>query len=206
MQPRSILFAHCAARFDLVALCVALAASGCSFHGHSEFHSGTGGDNSAGGEHESASAHQEPAAHEHHEGHHSSAGRDNVVRVTGSKPAVEQGGGAEEPARTAVHPTGDVPPRSSGATEGAAAGGGSDGSVNGGSGAGSGDGSAAAESKKPSESTAEGGAAPAEEAPSSTSKGTRKSPSEPHVTAPTHTKPRKVHRTSSSTNKEGGHE
>jgi hypothetical protein len=161
---------------------------GCSLHAHSEFHTGSGGESSAGAENASESAEQ--PHHAQHEGRHSPAGRDNVVRVTGTKPAVEQAGDTEEPARTAVHPTGDVPPSSSADTGGAAAGGAHGSSDN--------VGSAASESPKQAES-APPGATPADETPSG-GKGSLKSPSEPHIATPSQ-KPRKVHRTG--TSKEG---
>jgi hypothetical protein len=203
MHLRTLAVAH------TLSACLALAASGCSFHGHAEYHSGTGGNSSAGAENEAEPRQRERAQREHHEGRHSPAGRDNVVRVNGgSNPAAEQGGGAEEPARTAVHPTGDVPPISGAGADSTASGGSSDSAAGsnsaGGDSAGADRGSAASESPNQAGS-APPGDAPATDAPS-TGKTSRKSPSEPHVATPAQQKPRKVHRSggSSSTNKEGG--
>jgi hypothetical protein len=177
--------------------------SGCSFHAHSEWHAGRGGDSSSGGEA------QPPEAREHthdnqREGRHSSAGRDNVVRVTsGNKSVGEQGGGADgqEPGRAAVHPTGDVPPSSSDNAGGSAAS-----SAGADSGGGSSSQPAASAPGQAPQSTPAADTS-AEQTPS-TSEGTLKSPSEPHVTTPTHRKPRKEHRTGdgTTTNKEGRRE
>lgn len=179
---------------------------GCSFHARSEWHSGNGSTNSSGAEHEA-----QPEQHEHaHRSSHrqSPGGRDNVVRVTGStKSSGDQGGGAdgEEPARTAVHPTGDVPASSSGSS--GSSGGGSGSSGGGSEGSGTSSGSSAPAADAPAQ-TAEPAADASRDEGSSTGKGTLKSPSEPHVTTPSQRKPRKVHRSGDgqTTNKEGRRE
>jgi hypothetical protein len=174
----------------LLTTCLALGLVGCSFHAHSEFRTGSGGEASSGAEQQSA-----PEKRTEREARDSP--RDNVVRVTpgASKPAVEQGAAAEPP-RTVVRPTGDVPPSSSDAQGSTGAGAASAASAGSASGAG-GEASPASTPTAPSEP--EPAAAQPSDTPRTTKGNTRKSPSEPHVAVPAQNtqKPRKVNRASS---------
>ncbi len=177
---------------------------GCSYHAHSEWQAGSG---SSGGEEVAEPNEQGEGEGSTRSTHRRSpGGRDNVVRVTGdgNKSQGGQSSGGDPPERAVVRPTGDVPPSSSGGSgQGSggdsAQGGSSDGTTATGGSTGKAD-----EPSAPAQPSEPAAAAPSEQAPDG-GKTTNKNPSEPHVTTPTHRKPRKVHR-DGATNKEGRRE
>lgn len=172
---------------------------GCSYHSHSEWHTGTGSTQGSGGE---VARQPEERERSTRSTRRPPAGRDNVVRVTGdgNKTHGGQGGGGSVPERTVVRPSGDVPPSSR--QPGESARGESDRGA-------PGDGSPGAVAGEPAQNPPAHAPEPAADAPAEREpedgKPSLKSPSEPHVTTPTQRKPRKVHR-DGATNKEGRRE